>query len=81
MVSDVFLPQRNIFVLTTDSSFETQCFDYYCGWLNGRGLKKKRIKIETQSKASVFPAEMGSQTRTAAGTQQKLAYLSGANVS
>ena len=29
MVSDVFLPQRGIFVLATNSSFETRCFDYY----------------------------------------------------
>lgn len=66
MVSDVFLPQRNIFVLATDSSFETQCFDYYR--VTGSMERTEKIKIETESKSSVSLAGMEFQAHK--GKQQ-----------
>lgn len=44
-VSDVFLPQRNIFVLVTDSSFETQALMVVVWLVERKGLRESKERL------------------------------------
>lgn len=44
-VSDVFFPQRNIFVLATDSSFETQALMVIVCLVEWKGVRESKEKL------------------------------------